>query len=81
MTTTRETGERLPRRRSVNSEGGELASHAGICRGAFQAEEQQVQRPWGGTVLGMFKRALGLGQSEGKGKGSERSELEEARVD
>lgn len=80
LTTIREVGERLPRSCPVNSEGGEVDSPGGIFGGAFQAAEQQVQRPWGGKVPGMFERAAGLGQSEERGRG-ERSELEEARVD
>lgn len=71
--TTREIGERLLRSCPVNSEGGEVDSPVGavIFRGAFQAAEQQVQRPWGGMGPGMFERAPGLGQSEEQGEGGE----------
>lgn len=68
-----------PRRCSMNSEGGRATVHVNICRGAFWAESQQVQRPWGGTVPGMFEdlqgglrgqgRVGGVEEGEGRGQG------------
>ena len=50
------------------------------CKGAFQAQGQQVQRPRGGTMPGMFERHWRWGGVKGEGEG-EGSELGEVRVD
>lgn len=43
---------KAPRRCPLNGEGGEVTQRGHLDRRAAQAEKQQVQRPWGGIVMG-----------------------------
>lgn len=69
LTTTREIGERLLRRCSVNSEGGEADSHVGTCKELSRKRSSRYKGPGVGRCLACLRGLCGWRRVRGKEKG------------